>query len=156
MKAFVFTDESLRAEAGRFVWLAIDTEKEGNAFVQEKYPIDAWPTFLVVDPKDERVAQRWVGGATVPQLRKLLDDGRAAVGGDVEGVGFEAAFSRAERAYADRKFADAAKGYQEALRLAPPEWPRYAHAVESLLFALSKGDDCATSIQVARGALPRL
>jgi tetratricopeptide (TPR) repeat protein len=156
MKAFVFTDESLRAEAGRFVWLAIDTEKESNAFVQEKYPIDAWPTFLVVDPKDERVAQRWVGGATVPQLRKLLDDGRAAVAGDVQGVGFEAAFARAERSYADRKFADAARAYQEALRLAPPEWPRYAHAVESLLFALAKGEDCATSIEVARGALPRL
>ena len=38
MKAFVFTDESLRAEAGRFVWLAIDTEKEQNAAVQVKYP----------------------------------------------------------------------------------------------------------------------
>jgi tetratricopeptide (TPR) repeat protein len=156
MKAFVFTDESLRAEAGRFVWLAIDTEKESNAFVQEKYPMDAWPTFLVVDPKDERVAQRWVGGATVPQLRKLLDDGRAAVAGSDAGNGLEGAFARAERAYGERKFADAAKAYQEALRLAPPDWPRYAHAVESLLFALSKGDDCATSLEVARGALPRL
>ena len=156
MKAFVFTDQSLRPEAGRFVWLAIDTEKEKNAAVQEKYPIDAWPTFFVVDPKDERVAMRWVGGATVPQLRKLLDEGRAAVNGGASGAGFEAAFARAERAYGERKFADAAAAYQEALRVAPPLWPRYSHAVESLLFALSKGDDCATSIEVARGALPRL
>lgn len=159
MRAFVFTDESLRAEAGQFVWLAIDTEKEINAGVQEKHPIDAWPTFLVVDPRDERVALRWVGGATVPQLRKLLDDGRSAVAGGASGgsgEGVDAAFARAERAYGDRKFPDAAKGYQEALRLAPPDWPRYGHAVESLLFALSKADDCATSIEVARGALPRL
>lgn len=162
MKAFVFTDESLRAEAGRFVWLAIDTEKEQNAPVQVQYPIDAWPTFLVVDPKDERVALRWVGAATVAQLRRILDDGRAAVAigasgaGGASGGGVDAAFARAERHYGERKFGDAAKAYQEALRLAPPDWPRYSRAVESLLFALSKADDCATSLEVARGALPRL
>jgi len=156
MKAFVFTDESLRAEAGRFVWLAIDTEKEQNAPVQQKYPIDAWPTFLVVDPKDERVALRWVGGATAAQLRRILDDGRAAVGGGPSEGGVDAAFARAERHYGERQFGDAAKAYQEALSLAPPGWPRYSRAVESLLFALSKTDDCATSLEVARGALPRL
>ena len=156
MKAFVFNDESLRAEAGRFVWLAIDTEKEQNAAVQVKFPIDAWPTLLVVDPKDERVAQRWVGGATVAQLRKLLDDGRLAVTGGAGGGDADAAFAAAERRYAARDFPAAAKAYQEALRLAAPDWPRYSRAVESLLFALSKADDCATSLEVARGALPRL
>src|SRR5688572_25937024 len=136
MKAFVFTDESLRAEAGRFVWLAIDTEKERNAPVQEKYPIDAWPTFLVVDPRDERVAMRWVGGATAAQLRKILDDGRLAVTGGAGGPGVtpaDSAFSLAEARYAARDFAAAARGYQEALRLATPEWPRHSRAVESLL-----------------------
>jgi tetratricopeptide (TPR) repeat protein len=156
MRAFVFTDESLRAEAGRFVWLAIDTEKEKNAGVQEKYPIDAWPTFLVVDPKDERVALRWVGGATATQLRRILDDGHLAVLGGGPSEGPEAAFARAERFYGGRNFAEAAKGYQDALRLAPPGWPHYSRAVESLLFALTKGDDCKTSLQVAREALPQL
>jgi tetratricopeptide (TPR) repeat protein len=156
MKAFVFTDESLRAEAGRFVWLAIDTEKERNAPVQEKFPIDAWPTFLVVDPKDERVALRWVGAATVPQLRKILDDGRRSVNGGAGSGGADAAFAAAERHYGARDFPAAAKAYQESLRLATPDWPRYSRAVESLLFALSKADDCATSLEVARGALPRL
>src|SRR5688500_2452908 len=157
MKAFVFTDESLRAEAGRFVWLAIDTEKEQNAAVQVKFPIDAWPTLLVIDPHDERVAQRWVGGATIAQLKKLLDDGRIAVTGVPGGAGdADAAFARAERHYAGREFPAAAKAYQEALRLAAPDWPRYSRTVESLLFALSKAGDCATSLDVARGALPRL
>src|SRR5688500_776613 len=161
MKAFVFTDEALRAEAGRFVWLAIDTEKERNAPVQEKYPIDAWPTFLVVDPKTEKVATRWVGGATVAQLRRILDDGRLAVTGpavvaSTTATDADAAFTRAEAHCAARDFAAAGKAYQEALRLAAPEWPRYSRTVESLLFALFKADDCATSIEVARGALPRL
>jgi tetratricopeptide (TPR) repeat protein len=155
MKAFVFTDESLRAEAGRFVWLAIDTEKDQNAAVQVKHPIDAWPTLLVVDPKDERVAQRWVGSATVAQLRKILDDGRLAVNGGAGGGGADAAFASAERHYGARRFPEAAQAYQEALRLAAPDWPRYSRAVESLLFTLSKTDDCATSLAVARDALPR-
>src|SRR5687768_14220499 len=133
MKAFVFTDESLRAEAGRFVWLAIDTEKEANAPVQVKFPIDAWPTLLVVDPKDERVALRWVGGATVAQLRKILDDARVAVagsGGSERGAdAADGVFARAERLYAQRDFAAAAKGYQEALKLARPDWPRYSRTV---------------------------
>jgi tetratricopeptide (TPR) repeat protein len=156
MRAFVFTDAALKGQAGRFVWLAIDTERATNAGVQEKYPIDAWPTFLVVDPKDEKVALRWVGGATVPQLQKILDDARLAVRGGVRARGPEAAFARAERLYGERSFAEAAKAYQEALKLAPPGWPHHARAIESLLFALSKGGDCKTSLQVAREALPDL
>ena len=156
MRAFVFTDDSLKGQARRFVWLAIDTEKEGNAKVQEKYPIDAWPTLLVVDPKEERVALRWVGGATVKQLEQILNDGRLAVVGGSPGQGPEPAFARAERLYGERNFVEAAKAYQAALKLAPPDWPRYSRAVESLLFALSKAKDCPAALQVAREALPKL
>jgi tetratricopeptide (TPR) repeat protein len=156
MKAFVFTDESLRAEAGRFVWLAIDTEKEENAPVQERFPIDAWPTLLVVDPKEERVALRWVGAATVPQLKRILDDGAAAVSGKGSSSIADAGFERAERAYAARDFAAAAKEYQAALAGAPAEWPRHFRAVESLLFALTRQQDCATTLTVVREHLPRL
>jgi tetratricopeptide (TPR) repeat protein len=156
MKAFVFTDESLRAEAGRFVWLAIDTEKEENASVQERFPIDAWPTLLIVDPRDERVALRWVGAATVPQLKRILDDGAAAVSGGGSRSEADAAFERAERAYAARDFAAAARDYQAALGNAPLDWPRHFRAVESLLFALSKQKDCATTLAVVKEHLPRL
>jgi tetratricopeptide (TPR) repeat protein len=156
MRAFVFTDGALKGQAGRFVWLAIDTEKEKNAPVQQKYPIDAWPTFLVVDPKAERVALRWVGGATVAQLQRILDDGRLAVLGGGAGQGPEPAFARAERLYGERSFREAASAYQEALKLAPPDWPRYSRAVESLLFALASAKDCAAALKVAREALPKL
>jgi tetratricopeptide (TPR) repeat protein len=156
MKAFVFTDQALKEQAGRFVWLAVDIEKEQNAPMVEKYPIDALPTFLVVDPKDEKVALRWVGGATVAQLRRILDDGRAAVAGGGAAEGVEAAFARAERLYGQRDFAGAAQAYRDALELAPPAWPAYSRAVESLLFALSMSGDCAGALAVARDALPRL
>jgi tetratricopeptide (TPR) repeat protein len=156
MKAFVFTDESLRAEAGRFVWLAVDTEKEKNAPVVEKHPIDAWPTLLVVDPGPETVALRWVGAATVPQLKRILDDGEAAVRGTAGKGDAEAAFARAERHYAARDFPAAAKAYEEAIAAARPGWPGYFRAVESLLFSFAKQDDCASALRVAQAALPRL
>ncbi len=156
MKAFVFADESLRAEAGRFVWLAVDTEKESNAPVVEKFPIDAWPTLLVVDPATERVALRWVGAATVPQLKRILDDGAAAVAGTAGKGAADAAFARAEGHYAAREFPAAAKAYREALAAAPAGWPGHFRAVESLLFALAKQGDCAGTLAVAREALPKL
>src|SRR5436309_407763 len=81
MRAFVFTDKSLASEAGRFVWLEIDTEKSRNAPFRKQFPIEALPTFLIVDPAEQNVALRWVGGATASQLRRLLDDGRLAVAG---------------------------------------------------------------------------
>ena len=81
MKAFVFTDASLARHAGQFVWLAIDGEKAKNAAAVKKLKIPAYPTFYVMDAATEKIALRWVGGATVPQLHKFLDDGRIAVKG---------------------------------------------------------------------------
>src|SRR5262249_21876958 len=81
MRAFVFTDKALAKHAGQFVWLSIDTEKAKNAAFSKKYPIRAWPSLYVIDPARERIALRWVGGATVPQLEKLFVDGTKAVKG---------------------------------------------------------------------------
>ncbi|MFY9552844.1 MAG: thioredoxin family protein, partial [Thermoanaerobaculia bacterium] len=73
MRAFVFTDQALAKDASRFVWLSIDTEKAQNAPFSSKYPIKAWPSFYVIDPRTETVALRWVGAATVSQLQKIFD-----------------------------------------------------------------------------------
>jgi tetratricopeptide (TPR) repeat protein len=79
MRAYVFTDAALARHAGRFVWLEMDTEKKENAAFRTRFPVVALPTFFVVDPATEKVALRWVGGATVPQLEGILEDGRLAV-----------------------------------------------------------------------------
>ena len=65
MRAYVFTDAALARHAGRFVWLEMDTEKKQNATFRTQFPVTALPTFLIVDPMTEKVALRWVGGATV-------------------------------------------------------------------------------------------
>jgi tetratricopeptide (TPR) repeat protein len=107
-----------------------------------------------------------VGGATVSQLDRMLDDGRAAVAmaqGEAPsagaGKGAEAAnraLARAERLYGASDYAGAAAAYGEALAAAPAGWPQYSRAVESRLFALTSVDSSETAAILARDAYPRL
>ena len=154
MRAFVFTDKALAERAGQFVWLSIDTEKKGNGPFLEKYPVEAWPSFFVLDPKSETIALRWVGGATLPQLEKLLDDGRRAVAGGERGV--DQILADADRLYGERKYAEAAARYRGALSRAGKGWRSYSRAVESLLFALHKTGDETGCANEAHRAFRRL
>jgi tetratricopeptide (TPR) repeat protein len=154
MRAFVFTDRALARRAGQFVWLSIDTEKQGNAPFLTKFPVEAWPSFYVVDARTETVALKWIGGASVRQVEKILDDGRQAVRGGEKGV--EEILARADKLYGEGKHADAAREYRDALSRAPANWPRYGRAVESLLFALQRTHDEKGCAETAREAFPRL
>src|SRR6266536_1495084 len=154
MRAYVFTDKALQRPAGQFVWLSLDVEKAENAVYKKRYGVDALPMFFVLDPKTEKAALRWVGGATVPQLQKLLADGLTAVRGKARGV--EDVLARADLSYANADYAKAAAEYKEALRLAPPGWSRSARATESLLYAQYQTKDYAGCAKVARDAYPRL
>jgi tetratricopeptide (TPR) repeat protein len=154
MRAFVFTDKALARHAGQFVWLSIDGEKPGNASFLTKFPVEAWPSFYVLDPRTEKVALRWVGGATVGQVAKILDDGRQAVRGREKGV--EEILARADRSYGEGKNAEAVRDYREALSAAPKNWPRYGRAVESLLFALQRTHDQKGCAETAREAFAKL
>ena len=153
MRAFVFTDKALGRQAGRFVWLSINTEKRENATVLAKYPVQAWPSFYVIDAAAERVALRYVGGATVPQLQRILDDGaRAAAGARSP----DKILAKADRFFADGKNVEAAEAYRAALQNMSPSSPSYARAVESLLFALSASRQPGPCAEVAKDAFPNL
>ena len=154
MKAYVFTDKALGRYAGQFVWLSLDVEKAENAAYKKKYGVDALPTYLVLDPKTEKVALRWVGGASVPQLVRILGDATTAVKGRVPAG--ESALALADRLYAESDYAKAAAAYREAIEKAPSGWPRYGRAVESLLYALYQTKDYAGCAELARDAWPRL
>jgi hypothetical protein len=95
MRAYVLTDAALTKQAGRFAWLTIDSEKSKNTAFVEKFPVDALPMFLVIDPKTEKALLKWTGSATAPQLGRLLDDGERAFKGG--GNGPDAALARADR-----------------------------------------------------------
>ena len=154
MRASVFTDKALGRYAGRFVWLAIDTENAANAGFLKKYPIRALPTMLVLDPVKEQVALRYVGGATVPQLEKLLKDGERAARGTAGRA--DAALVRADRLANEGKSAEAAVSYVEAVDNAPKGWSRLGRAAESLVFTLYLSKDYRTCTARALELYPRL
>ena len=174
MKATVFTDEAIREQAGRFVWLEIDTDKAQNAAFREQYPVRALPTYLVVEPDREQVILRWVGGATVPQLLGLLEDAeenfdRVRAGGTVApGDGSPPAaadaalhtaaalLAEADLLYGAGKSTEAAAKYREAIAAAPEGWNDYARAVEALLVNWSLEGEAESAARFAREVHPRL
>src|SRR5262249_56869018 len=97
---------------------------------------------------------RWVGGATVGQVGKILDDGKAATRGKETGV--EAALARADAHFGEGKNAEAVAEYRDALSRAPKDWPKYGRATESLIFALQRIHDDRGCAETARDAFPRL
>jgi tetratricopeptide (TPR) repeat protein len=154
MHAFVFPDAALARQAGRFVWLSVDTERPENAAFLEKYPVEVWPSLLVVDPRDGGVVLRWAGAATVAQLLTLLDDAERALQGGAAGA--DALLARADRLYGEGAQAQAAAAYRDALGRAPQDWRRRGRAVESLLLSLWGSDAHEECVNVAQAELPRL
>src|SRR5262245_61655735 len=151
MKAFVFTDKALTSHAGRFVWLALDSENAKNARTLKKYPVNALPSFLVVAPDSERVVMRWVGGMNVKQLVAFLDKASAAAGGSEGDL-----LARADRFYGAGNYADAGPAYQQAIAAAPARWADYPRAVEAALFSLSDQEKFEETATLAEKALPDL
>jgi tetratricopeptide (TPR) repeat protein len=153
MRAFVFTDASLARRAGQFVWLSINTEKKDNAAFLQKYPVEALPSFLVLDSSG-KVLLKWVGGATVGQVGKILDDGSRAASRGERGV--DELLARADRLAGENKSAQAAEAYRQALAKATPGWAGYPRALESMLYALQRSKGFGPCAQAAREAYPKL
>jgi tetratricopeptide (TPR) repeat protein len=153
MRAYVFTDKSLERYAGQFVWLSIDTEDAKNTAFLKAHPISVWPTLLILDPKD-RVVFRYAGGGTVPQIRKLLDDGQRAFRGSHSKA--DTLLVRADALAGQGKQAEAAKAFDEAIAAAPKDWPRIGRASESLVFALLQSQNPQQCAERALALYPRV
>jgi len=157
MRAFVFTDPALASQAGRFVWLELNTDLTTNEPALRKHEADALPTFLVVTPKDEKVVLRWVGSFTVPQAEAFLAEAFLKAQGSAPPASpADAALDRADRLYGAREYAGAAAAYREALAAAAAGWPRESRAVEALLYSLQSTGAWPEAVALARERLPRL
>jgi len=157
MRAFVLADPALASQAGRFVWLELNTDLTANAAVLEKHEADALPTYLVVDPRDESVVLRWTGSFTVPQAEAFLQEARDKMAGAAPAATpADAALARADHLYGTRDYKGAADAYREALAEAPAAWPRYNRAVEALLFSYQQTDAYPAAVGLAREAVPRV
>ncbi len=151
MRANVFTSPALTKQAGRFVWLSVDTEKSKNAAFLAKHPVSAWPTFLIVDQTTEQITLRWYGSATVAQLLQMMETPGSASTAD-------AILARADRVNGERKWADAVVQYQQALAAGGPGWERRTRVIESLLRAMQFArmrQECADTALSEAPKLPR-
>ncbi len=154
MRANVFTDASLKKQAGRFVWLSIDTEKAASAPFLAKHPVEVWPTLMVIDAATEKAVLRWPGSVNAAQLVKLLDDGeRAARGGAAAAAGLDA-LARADRLNGEGKRKEAAAAYRAALAQLPAD--KRPRAIESLLAALMMDHDGRGCVAAAEELVPSL
>jgi tetratricopeptide (TPR) repeat protein len=140
MRAHVLGDARLRKLAGRFVRLDVNTEDPRNGTFLERFPIDAWPSLLVVDPATGRVVVRRSGTATVDEILALAADAERIVRAAAAGAA-EAALARAEGLVAERRHAEAAPVFREALRAGGPRFPGRARAGEGLVQALGEAAD---------------
>ena len=155
MRAFVFTDKALERYARQFVWLAIDTEKASNSNFLAKYPIHVWPTLLVVNPKSETVLLRYAGGATVPQLSKLLDESEKTYRAKSLSPA-DALLESADKMSNEEKYVEAAKLYEQAIRKAPKHWTHLGRAAEAAVFMLTMSNESGHCTQLALDLYPRL
>ncbi len=146
MQTTVFTDKSFAADADKFVFAALDTDRENNADAVEKYPTSAWPTFYVIAP-DGGVLARFVGGASIAQFHAFLDGGLRAKAGGTEGA--DAHLLAAERHLQKHQLEDAARELRAALKDAPKDWPRRSDAQTSLISTLDKSGDTAGCLELA-------
>lgn len=153
MRAYVFPDTSLARHAAQFVWLDLDTENPRNAEYRRKYPINVFPTMLVIDPANESVVLRWPGALTVPQLHTLLDD---AAAGSRASTPLLRNLMRADSLFGAGDNKGAADAYQLVLSMAPDGWPGYARVVETQMFVLSQTDQNLQAVQLGRVSLPAL
>jgi thiol-disulfide isomerase/thioredoxin len=152
MQEYVLSDPSLAPMAERFVFAALDTDREVNAAVVGRFPVASWPTFFVVSPEDEAVQARFVGAATIDQWRELLvtgEKGHLATHAAEVAPGTPLALLRdAERAVVAGELAAADTAYVAALAAAPAGWPRRADTLVSLIQTRYKRGEIAGCLEL--------
>lgn len=133
MRANVLNDAALVKLAGQFAWLSIDSDRPANAAFVERFAGGGVPLFVVIDSATGKPVLSWYGTATAPQLARLMEDGKRAITGGVTGP--DALLARADELNGEKKPAEAAELYEQALGTGGPSWPQRARTIESLVMA---------------------
>jgi tetratricopeptide (TPR) repeat protein len=156
MRTFVFPDPEMRRYSSRFVWLALDTERDTNAAAVAKLAVRVLPTLYVIEPNSEQPVVAWPGSLTATELAALLDDAEvAARRGDARSEAM-AALLRGRQATAAGQHEEAIAGYREALAAAPPNWPKRAMAVDGRVTELDESNQHAACVGAGADEAPRM
>ena len=138
---------NLARYAGQFVWLELNYDSPENREFFEKYGASATPTFFVIDPQGGEVIAMQSGAMSLPELTQFLDRGTKGLMASKQAPA-EAALMRGDALLAQRP-EEAAKAYEEALRVAPGKWPRRELAEASLVQALQDSNQWQQCAQTA-------
>jgi len=138
MQRFVFPDPGLRPVKDAVVWLSIDSENPKNNAFLDRFPLDAWPTFLVIEPRGERVVGRWIGAASVNDFRAFVQEGARAAAGKEKPDAATAELHKGYEARARGDFAAAAAAYRKALELTRKDDPARPERLVLLSMALAR------------------
>ena len=138
MQRYVFPDPGLRPVKDAAVYLSIDTENPRNKEFVDRFPLDAWPTFLVIDPEDGTVLGRWVGSATPNEFRSFVQQGVEALRAKANPSPADAEMRKGYEARAMRDFPAAAAAYGRALQLTAASDPARPGRLALYAFALSR------------------
>jgi thioredoxin-like negative regulator of GroEL len=156
MQSTVFTDPSFKPDVDRFVFAALDTDKEVNAAAVAKYPPSAWPTFYVIGEdkasrQPDAVLARFVGAASPAQFHAFLEAGIKAQQGGAAGA--DAHLLGAERAIAVKDLETAEQELIAALAQAPAGWSRRPDALTSLISTKHRRNDLPGCLDLADKSL---
>lgn len=147
MQRYVLADAGMKPLADQVVWLAIETETEKNKPVVEKFPLDVWPTFLILDPANEAILGRFLGSASVQEMRGFVEEGvRAFHSGSKDPAWIAQRQGDAARNRGD--FAGAAGAYGRAVELSKPDDAQRPERLNLYLSALRRLRDQATCTRV--------
>jgi tetratricopeptide (TPR) repeat protein len=155
MRATVFTDAALVKQAGRFVWLSIDTENPQNADFLARFPWEAVPTFQVIDPQTERVAYRWLGAVDATALLERLDEAEVALREAQASPALEH-YARGLALDGESKKEEAVAAYEAALADGGLDEATRGRTVEALAFDLATLDRNADCVRRALDLGPTL
>ena len=155
MKATVLADAALAPLADRFVFLSLDTDRPSSAAAVGKFPLTNWPTFFVVEPEQETVQGRWLGAASITQLRAFLKDGESAALAAMGGTGLDPLLQQVrdgDQAANRKDLAAADRAYGAALAAAPADWPRRSDVLVAQIAARYKQGDIGGCLDLALSA----
>ena len=156
MRSYVFPDRSMWKYADRFVWLSLDTERDGNAALVSRLGVRFLPTLFVVDPATEQPVVAWPGSLTTSELAALLEDAEVSVKRGDAGGQATAMLLRGHEASANGKLEEAVADYRSALAAAPADWPRRAQTIDALVTRLGDHEEFAACLGTAAERAPTM
>lgn len=160
MQHYVLNDPALAPLGERVVLVELDTDKEENAGFLEKYSVNVWPTFFVIDPATGNATGLWPGSASVGEFRQFVEDGLAGIdeahsaNADPQSPARLMVAAKAAQAAGDD--ASAAASYAQAVAKSDAAWPRRNEALMGWLFSLSQAGDDAQCVKVGRAHLAEM